>query len=95
MLFQIVMYLRMCLAYNAGVVPRLESTQAMQEQAPVIAKYVKQLLQQQSHKGKGPVQTYIELIKNLLSAIGGKSETRPCAVKESLLVKLRDPSRPT
>ena len=68
----------MCLAYNAGVVPRLESTQAMQEQAPVIAKYVKQLLQQQSHKGKGPVQTYIELIKNLLSAIGGKSETGYC-----------------
>ncbi len=64
------MYLRMCLAYNAGVIPDLESMLSMQEQAPAITSYVNSLLQSQPGE-KGPVAIYISIIRQLLTAIGG------------------------
>ncbi len=65
------MYLRMCLAYNAGVTPNLETTNTMQEQAPSICQYVRKLLEE--HPGeKGPISVYIGIIRQLLSAIGGQ-----------------------
>ena len=65
------MYLRMCLAYSAGVMPHIENTAAMQEQAPPIGRYVNQLLDEQSGD-KGPISTYISIIRQLLIAIGGQ-----------------------
>lgn len=65
------MYLRMCLAYNAGVAPNLESMEAMKEQAPPMAKYVQQLLAERPDD-KGPISVYIGIIRQLLTAFPGK-----------------------
>ena len=67
---QILMYLRMCLAYNAGVTPNLESTSTMQEQAPALTSYVNNLIEAQPGD-KGPIAIYINIMKQLLTAIGG------------------------
>ena len=67
--FQTLMYLRMCLAYSAGVMPNLESMATMQQQAPYISKYVAGLVGKQDEKG--PISLYIGLIRQLLAAIGG------------------------
>ena len=65
------MYLRMCLAHSAGVAPNLDTVSSMEEQAPAIAAYVKQLIC--DHPGdKGPIALYIDIIKQLLNAIGGE-----------------------
>ena len=73
------MYLRMCLAYESGVEPMLESTTAMQEQAPVISKCVRRLMQQ-NPGDKGPISIYLRIIQQLLFAIGGTNwMIEPCA----------------
>ena len=66
-LFQTLIYLRMCLAYSAGVTaPVLESTASMREkQAPYIAKYVAKLIKENSTK---PLQEYSDFIKKLMQA---------------------------
>ena len=61
----------MCLAYGAGVRPALESFAAMKAQAPVMADMVQHLLVDQSGE-KGPVGLYIGLIREVLTAIGGR-----------------------
>ena len=63
-------YLRQCLAASAGVEPDLESVNAMRDQAPIIARYVAKLLQEQPGE-KGPIGVYINIIRQLLTAIGG------------------------
>ena len=65
------MYLRMCLAYNAGLEPDLESTATMQAQSPAIAKFVEVLIQEQPGD-KGPINLYITTLKQLLTVIGGE-----------------------
>lgn len=65
------MYLRTCLAYSAGVLPDIESTSAMQAQAPAIARYMETLLAGQTGD-KSPVSIYMGIIRQLLTAIGGQ-----------------------
>jgi len=65
------MYLRMCLASSAGLIPNLESTAAMQRQAPAIGRFVCQLIAE-----GGPqtqlVVAYVDVARQLLTAFNGK-----------------------
>ncbi|XP_042307801.1 proteasome adapter and scaffold protein ECM29 isoform X4 [Sceloporus undulatus] len=75
---EIVLYLRMCLAHSAGVVPTSQSLADMQDHAPAIGRYIRNLLSGHvitSSTSKGgesnPVQIYISLLQQLLSGVGG------------------------
>ncbi|KAJ8416439.1 hypothetical protein AAFF_G00357270 [Aldrovandia affinis] len=76
---EIILYLRMCLAHSAGVKPTSQSWADMQENSPAIGRYVQSLLATEpfssSSAPKGgdlnPVQVYMDLLQQLLSAIGG------------------------
>nr|XP_020646750.1 proteasome-associated protein ECM29 homolog isoform X1 [Pogona vitticeps] len=75
---EIVLYLRMCLAHSAGVVPTSQSLADMQDHAPAIGRYIRNLLSghvitSSSSKGgeSNPVQIYISLLQQLLSGVGG------------------------
>uniref|UniRef100_A0A8D0E6M2 Ecm29 proteasome adaptor and scaffold n=1 Tax=Salvator merianae TaxID=96440 RepID=A0A8D0E6M2_SALMN len=75
---EIVLYLRMCLAHSAGVVPTSQSLAEMQDHAPAIGRYIRNLLSghvitSSSSKGSesNPVQIYISLLQQLLSGVGG------------------------
>lgn len=67
---QIVIYLRMCLAQCAGCQPTPVFSE-MQEQAPRVAVYVRQLLSQYP-LDTGPIAWYIDMLRQLLTAISGK-----------------------
>uniref|UniRef100_A0A8C8RHE2 Ecm29 proteasome adaptor and scaffold n=1 Tax=Pelusios castaneus TaxID=367368 RepID=A0A8C8RHE2_9SAUR len=77
---EIVLYLRMCLAHSAGVVPASQNLADMQDHAPAIGRYVRSLLSgnfissssSSSKSGEtNPVQIYIGLLQQLLSGVGG------------------------
>ncbi|KAI5087767.1 proteasome-associated protein ECM29-like isoform X1 [Silurus meridionalis] len=76
---EIVLYLRMCLAHSAGATPASQSLIDMQDDAPVVGRYVRSLLANEapasSSMSKGveanPVQVYMDLLQQLLSAVGG------------------------
>ncbi|XP_064355758.1 proteasome adapter and scaffold protein ECM29-like isoform X3 [Dromaius novaehollandiae] len=79
---EIVLYLRMCLAHSAGVVPTLQSLADMQDHAPAIGRYIRNLMSgnhvssssfSSSSKSveTNPVQIYIGLLQQLLSGVGG------------------------
>ncbi|KAM4809917.1 proteasome adapter and scaffold protein ECM29 [Rhinophrynus dorsalis] len=77
---EIILYLRMCLAHSAGVNPTCQSLADMQDQAPALGRYVRELMssdfvapESSSDKNgnKNPVEMYISLIQQLLSAVGG------------------------
>ncbi|MGH0136940.1 UNVERIFIED_CONTAM: hypothetical protein FKN15_006873 [Acipenser sinensis] len=75
---EIILYLRMCLAHSAGAMPTSQSLADMQDNSPAIASYVRNLLSGNHNsllvpKGgdSNPVQLYMELLQQLLSAIGG------------------------
>ncbi|XP_043096991.1 proteasome adapter and scaffold protein ECM29 [Puntigrus tetrazona] len=75
---EIVLYLRMCLAYSAGATSTSQSLMDMQDDAPLIGRYVQSLLSSEaspSSATKGgeanPVHVYIDLLQQLLSAVGG------------------------
>ncbi|XP_023685449.2 proteasome adapter and scaffold protein ECM29 [Paramormyrops kingsleyae] len=76
---EIILYLRMCLAHSAGATPTSQSLADMQDSAPAIGRYVRSLLGPEPHPSspalKGPdtnpVQVYMDLLHQLLSAIGG------------------------
>lgn len=78
---EIVLYLRMCLAHSAGATPTSQSLIDMQDDAPIIGRYVQSLLENEtpppSSALKGgdtsPVQVYMDLLQQLLSAVGGIS----------------------
>jgi len=70
--FQILIYLRMCLSHDAGADPTIENVRDMKLQAPSIGKYVRQLIGDNSDVEKTIIATYINLIQQLLNAIGGK-----------------------
>ena len=61
----------MCLAYNSRVLPNLDSIADMKEQTPHIGVFVNKMLGEQSVDEKGPISLYINIIKVLLSALGG------------------------
>lgn len=75
---QIVLYLRMCLAYSAGATPISTRLVDMQDDAPAIGRYVHTLLssEPQPSVSKGsetnPVHVYMDLLQQLLSAVGGE-----------------------
>ncbi|KAK7930020.1 hypothetical protein WMY93_006415 [Mugilogobius chulae] len=72
---EIILYLRMCLAHSAGVTPVSARLAEMQDDAPAIGHYVQTLLSSQSPPTKeteaNPVHIYIDLLQQLLSAVGG------------------------
>ncbi|XP_062480270.1 proteasome adapter and scaffold protein ECM29 isoform X4 [Pezoporus occidentalis] len=78
---EIVLYLRMCLAHSAGVVPTSQSLADMQDQAPAIGRYIRNLMSgnhislSSSSSSKSaetnPVHTYIGLLQQLLTNVGG------------------------
>ncbi|KAM7419137.1 hypothetical protein PAMA_016317 [Pampus argenteus] len=74
---EIVLYLRMCLAYSAGATPLSIRLADMQDDAPAIGRYIHTLLSSgpQPSVSKGseanPVHVYIDLLQQLLSAVGG------------------------
>lgn len=76
---QIVLYLRMCLAYSAGVTPLSSRLADMQDDAPAIGRYVQALLcsEHQPSVSKGsesnPIHVYMDLLQQLLSAVGGET----------------------
>ena len=76
------LYLRMCLAYSAGTTPLSKNLVDMQDDAPAIGRYIHTLLasdpQPLGSKGaeSNPVHVYIDLLQQLLSAIGGKEDLR-------------------
>uniref|UniRef100_A0A672ZZ73 Ecm29 proteasome adaptor and scaffold n=1 Tax=Sphaeramia orbicularis TaxID=375764 RepID=A0A672ZZ73_9TELE len=74
---EIVLYLRMCLAHSAGATPMSTRLADMQDDAPAIGHYVQTLLssepQPSGSKGSeaNPVHVYMDLLQQLLSAVGG------------------------
>uniref|UniRef100_F7GT21 Ecm29 proteasome adaptor and scaffold n=2 Tax=Macaca TaxID=9539 RepID=F7GT21_MACMU len=77
---EIVLYLRMCLAHSAGVVPTSQSLADMQDHAPAIGRYIRTLMSggqtapsSSSNKSgeTNPVQIYIGLLQQLLAGVGG------------------------
>lgn len=73
---QIVLYLRMCLAHSAGATPMSTRLADMQDDAPAIGRYVHALLssepQASGSKETNPIHVYMELLQQLLSAVGGE-----------------------
>ncbi|XP_035746663.1 proteasome adapter and scaffold protein ECM29 isoform X1 [Egretta garzetta] len=78
---EIVLYLRMCLAHSAGVVPISQSLADMQDHAPAIGRYIRNLMSgnhisfSSSSSSKSaetnPVHIYIGLLQQLLAGVGG------------------------
>ncbi|XP_072771015.1 proteasome adapter and scaffold protein ECM29 [Nerophis lumbriciformis] len=72
---EMVLYLRMCLVFSAGATPLSAQLADMQDDAPAIGRYVHSLLSSESLGWKGteanPVEVYIDLLQQLLSAVGG------------------------
>ncbi|XP_037979486.1 proteasome adapter and scaffold protein ECM29 isoform X1 [Motacilla alba alba] len=81
---EIVLYLRMCLAHSAGVVPTSQSLADMQDHAPAIGCYIRNLMSgnhvsfsssSSSSSSKSaetnPVYIYIGLLQQLLASVGG------------------------
>ncbi|TNN83529.1 Proteasome-associated protein ECM29 [Liparis tanakae] len=71
---KIVLYLRMCLAHSAGVTPMSARLTDMQDDAPAVGRYIRTLLTSESQsKGSeaNPVHVYMDLLQQLLSAVGG------------------------
>lgn len=68
------------MAHSAGATPTSQSLIDMQDDAPVVGRYVRSLLANDAPAsssapkgGEGnPVQVYMDLLQQLLSAVGGK-----------------------
>lgn len=73
------LYLRMCLAHSAGARPMSTRLLDMQDDAPAIGRYVHTLLSAEpplsAPKGLegNPVHVYMDLLQQLLSAVGGET----------------------
>nr|DBA28234.1 TPA: hypothetical protein GDO54_008627 [Pyxicephalus adspersus] len=76
---EIILYLRMCLAHSAGLDPTCQSLAEMQDQAPAIGRYVRELMTNgfsdpestSKIEDMNPVEMYISLMQQLLSSAGG------------------------
>ncbi|KAF7662410.1 hypothetical protein LDENG_00236880 [Lucifuga dentata] len=74
---EIMLYLRMCLAHSAGATRMSTRLADMQDDSPAIGRYIQTLLTSdpQSPGSKGcennPVHVYMDLLQQLLSAVGG------------------------
>ncbi|KAL3868785.1 hypothetical protein ACJMK2_041546 [Sinanodonta woodiana] len=67
---EILVYLRQCLARSAGIQPNMQSLTTMKEQSPYLADYVNKLLDEEPGQD-GPIQIYVDFIKQIVRAIGG------------------------
>ena len=67
---QMLMYVRTCLASSAGVSPNMESTAAMQNQAPAIGRFVRQLIAEGGSQSQ-LVVAYVDIARQLLAAFNG------------------------
>lgn len=91
---QIVLYLRMCLAYSAGATPMSARLTDMQDDAPAIGRYIHTLLtsEHQSSVSKvseaNPVHVYMDLLQQLLSAVGGE-RSYTCPILRAILLYYR------
>jgi len=65
------LYVRMCLASSAGLVPNIESTTAMQQQAPAVGRYVRQLITGDNASHAQLVSAYVDVARQLLTAFNG------------------------
>lgn len=69
----------MCLAYSAGASPTSARLADMQDDAPAIGRYVHTLLSSEPHPSgsksaeANPVHVYMDLLQQLLSAVGGET----------------------
>lgn len=69
----------MCLAHSAGASPMSTRLADMQDDAPAIGRYVRTLLSSEHHPSgsKGaeanPVHVYMDLLQQLLCAVGGET----------------------
>ncbi|XP_059409867.1 proteasome adapter and scaffold protein ECM29-like isoform X1 [Carassius carassius] len=75
---EIVFYLRMCLANSAGATSTSQSLMDMQDDAPLIGRYVQSLLSTEASSSSATkrgeassVHVYMNLLQQLLSAVGG------------------------
>ncbi|XP_053711143.1 proteasome adapter and scaffold protein ECM29-like [Synchiropus splendidus] len=74
---EIVLYLRMCLAHSAGATPMSNRLADMQDDAPAIGCYIRSLLTSEAQTAgskaseANPVYVYMDLLQQLLSAVGG------------------------
>ncbi|XP_053558665.1 proteasome adapter and scaffold protein ECM29 [Bombina bombina] len=77
---EIILYLRMCLAHSAGVTPTTQSLADMQDQAPAIGRYIRELVSSNipttgspsaKTQDANPVEMYIGLLHQLLSSSAG------------------------
>jgi len=73
----------MCLASSAGVVPNVESTTAMQQQAPAIGRYVRQLI---AGDHTQLVSAYVAIAQQLLTAFNGDCLLTFCCDSVSSIV---------
>lgn len=68
----------MCLAHSAGATPMSTRLADMQDDAPVIGRYIHTLLSSEPQpsvpKGSeaNPIHIYMDLLQQLLSAVGGE-----------------------
>ncbi|XP_077980977.1 proteasome adapter and scaffold protein ECM29-like [Glandiceps talaboti] len=65
---EVLLYMRMCLAHAAGLPLDSDLSEPSIEQAPTISVYVNQLLKAGKDPSKGPIQTYVDMARQLLSA---------------------------
>lgn len=85
---QIVLYLRACLARSSGCTSFSQTPTDMQDDAPTIGRYVQSLLSDEdtpTAASGNPVVLYLELLQQLVSAVGG---TAGGVVWESLSITL-------
>lgn len=85
----------MCLAHSAGVVPTSQSLADMQDHAPAIGRYIRNLMSgnhisfSSSSSSKSvetnPVQIYIGLLQQLLAGVGGKKLCGAASLRSHLL----------
>lgn len=73
----------MCLAHSAGVDPTCQSLTDMQDQAPALGCYVRELESiditapdSSENQDMNPVEMYISLIQQLLSEAGGNGQNQ-------------------
>ena len=64
------MYLRTCLASSAGLAPNMESTAAMQQQAPAIGRFLRQLISEGGSRTQ-LVVAYVDVARQLLASLNG------------------------
>ena len=71
-MIQVIFYLRSCLLHNADVHPDPDMPFDLGDQAPKVSKHVQKLLEQSGKEADSPILLYIELMQQLLSAVGGQ-----------------------